>query len=273
MSTPAASGTPTDEEAAWTAQMDAYRQAGTFPAVQTNADGRASTVMVEIPKIDFTGDGMSSTLPTGPLQYIYRFVDADIAVPEGSDAPFSFVEIDWNTEGAPRGPGGSFSSPHFDFHFYMPARDFIMNDLVCVSSNGKTCDGFLTDYAQMRRFQNMPEAKYVPDLYRPDVGSAIPMMGLHLLDMTQEYTVEAVNHYPVLIYGTFDGAVVFAEASVTLQTLQDVVASPDHTLSYPFRQPEAFARDIDWPTDFTIEYLPETGGFRAGFTGFQHHLP
>ncbi|MGC4108648.1 MAG: hypothetical protein QM753_20170 [Thermomicrobiales bacterium] len=124
----------------------------------------------------------------------------------------------------------------------------------------------------MRRFQNMPDARYVPDLYRPDVGSAIPMMGLHLLDMTQQYTVDAVNHYPVLIYGTFDGAVVFAEASVTLQTLQDVVAAPEHRLDYAFRQPTDYAREIDWPTTFTIEYLPETGGFRAGFTGFQHQM-
>jgi hypothetical protein len=65
--------------------------------------------------------------------------------------------------------------------------------------------------------------------------------------------------------------VVFAEASVTPYTLQDVIAAPDQTLSWDFAQPQAFAEAIDWPTEFTIQYLPETGGFLAGFTNFVHH--
>jgi hypothetical protein len=72
----------------------------------------------------------------------------------------------------------------------------------------------------------------------------------------------------VLIYGTFDGEVIFLEASVTLNTLQDAVAAPDHRITFEVRQPAAFQRDIDWPTEFVIEYLPETGGFRAGYSGF-----
>ena len=52
---------------------------------------------------------------------------------------------------------------------------------------------------------------------------------------------------------------------------QGVIAAPDQTLSFPFAQPQAFAEAIDWPTEFTIQYLPETGGFLAGFTNFAHH--
>ena len=92
-----------------------------------------------------------------------------------------------------------------------------------------------------------------------------------MLDMTVEYTVDAVNHYPVLIYGSFNGDIVFAEASVTLFTLQDAVNAPDHRLVFPFRQPAAFAREIDWPTEFVIEFQPDTGGFRVGFQKFVHH--
>ena len=112
--TPVAGG----DIAAWLAQMNEYADAGTFPAVQENAAGVTSTVLVEIPAIEFTGEGQSSTLPTGPLQYIYRFQDSEIAAPADGTQPFKYVEIDWNTEGAPRGPSGAFSSPHFDFHFY-----------------------------------------------------------------------------------------------------------------------------------------------------------
>ncbi|HYH11375.1 MAG TPA: hypothetical protein VD789_03385 [Thermomicrobiales bacterium] len=256
---------------AWREQMDTYASAGTYPAIQVNDGELTSTVMVELPAIEFTGEGQSATLPTGPCQHIYRYAYSTIEAPDGGSQPFAYVEIDWNTEGEPRGPNGSFVSPHFDFHFYLLPREVIERDLTCVSSNGKTCDGFLTDYEHMRDFQNMPEHTMLPEHYRPDVGSAIPAMGLHHLDMSAEYTVDAVNHTPVLIYGTFDGKIVFAEASVTLYTLQDAMAAPNHRITFPFHQPESFDTEIDWPTEFVIEYLPDTGGFRVGFAEFQHH--
>lgn len=259
------------DASAWLEQMNAYGEAGGYPAIQENDGDVVSSVMVELPAIAFTGEGQSATLPVGPCQHIYRYAYADIQAPTGASQPFQYVEIDWNTEGEPRGPNGSFISPHFDFHFYLLPRDVIERELECISSNGKTCDSFLTDYDQTRRFQDMPDMEHVPDLYRPDVGSAIPAMGMHHLDMTADYTVDSVNHTPVLIYGSFDGEIVFAEASVTLYTLQDAKAAPDHRISFPFHQPTSFDTAIDWPTEFVIEYLPDTEGFRAGFAGFQHH--
>ena len=41
--------------------------------------------------------------------------------------------------------------------------------------------------------------------------------------------------------------------------------------SFRARGRDSSREEIDWPTEFVIEYLEETGGFRAGFTGFQHH--
>jgi hypothetical protein len=255
----------------WTAQMDAYASAGSYPLVQSQDGDVISSVFVEIPAIEFTGDGQSATLPVGPCQTIYRFAYSDVSATEGAAPPFNYVEVDWNTEGEPRGPNGSFISPHFDFHFYMQPRADIDHHLTCISTNGRTCDDFATSYDQMQLFQDLPDSQYVPVSYRADTGSAIPEMGLHLLDASFDYTVENVNHTPTLIYGTFDGQVIFAEASVTLFTLQDVIAAPGQTLSFTFQQPEAFATEIDWPTEFTITYLPETGGFQAGFTNFVHH--
>lgn len=139
---------------------------------------------------------------------------------------------------------------------------------MCVSSNGKTCDPFKTSYAQMRRFLTLPPPAFIPASYAPEVESSIPMMGLHLLDRTFDYTVHDVDHHPTLIYGTFDGRVLFAEASVTLATLQDVIAAPGQVVSFPFRQPRAVQGGVPWPTRFTIKYLPG-GTFRAGFERFR----
>jgi len=253
------------------AQVDAYAKAGDYAAVQENAGGHTSSVSVEVPAIDFSGPGQSTTLPVGPCQYIHRYVYSKVQTPAGTAAPFVYVEIDWNTEGKPRGPNGSFSAPHFDFHFYLLLQADVEAQMTCVSTNGKTCDGLKTDYTQMQRFLNLPDVAAVPATYRPDVDSSIPAMGLHLIDSTFDYTVDKVNHSPTLLYGTFSGKVVFAEASVTLDTLQDAMAAPGGKISFPFAQPAAFASGIDWPSTFTIQYLPATGGFKAGFEGFVHH--
>jgi hypothetical protein len=119
----------------------------------------------------------------------------------------------------------------------------------------------------MRRFMTMPAPSFIPASYAPDIESSIPMMGLHLLDRTFDYTVQKVDHHPTLIYGTFDGKVLFAEASVTLATLQDAIAAPRHVISFPFHQPRTVQGGVPWPTRFTIRYLPN-GTFRAGFSRF-----
>jgi hypothetical protein len=250
--------------------MHAYARAGGYPTVQTNtADGVPARVSVEIPQIRFTGSGRSATLPVGPCQHIYRFRFEKVRAPGGkAPSPFRYLEVDWNTEGLPRGPNNSFISPHFDFHYYLRPRRVVDAKTMCVSSNGTTCDPFKTGYAQMRRFLRMPAPSFIPASYAPDVESSIPMMGLHLLDRTFDYTVHNVDHHPTLIYGTFEGKVLFAEASVTLATLQDAIAAPGHVVSFRFHQPRALQGGVPWPTRFAIQYLP-SGTFRAGFERFR----
>jgi hypothetical protein len=253
--------------------MRAYRRAGGYRARQVDtARGIPASVSVRIPAIAFTGAGHSSTLPVGPCQTIYRFVFPRVAAPHGvSASPFRYLEVDWNTEGLPRGPDNSFSSPHFDFHYYLRPRAWVDRNLRCVSTDGRTCNPQRTSFAQMRRFLTLPAADLVPPGYFPDTGSSIPMMGLHLLDGRFHYTVNSVNHHPTLIYGSFDGRLLFAESSVTLFTLQDAVDAPDHTVSFRFRQPRRVQDDLPWPTRFEIHYDPRTGGFIAAFTAFRAH--
>ncbi len=94
-------------------------------------------------------------------------------------------------------------------------------------------------------------------------------MGLHLLDTAADYSVDAVNHNPVLLYGTFAGRVYFAEAAVTLITLQDVMDAPDHVLRFPFRRPRAVRGRLPWPGELVIRYVPESESFRVGFEDFE----
>jgi hypothetical protein len=260
-----------DEGAAQRALMRAYRASDPPRARQVDGQsGRARRVMVEIPPIAFDGSGRSGTLPTGPCQTIYRFAFPRIEAPGGArPSPFAYAEVDWNTEGMPRGPGGSFSSPHFDFHFYLRPRAEVDRRTRCVSSDGRTCDPQRTGYRRMRRFLDLPRPAFLPPGYFADTGSSIAMMGLHLLDRRATYTVAAVDRHPTLIYGTFDGQVLFSEASVTLLTLQDAMAAPDHEISFPYRQPRRVRGDMPWPTRFVVRYRPQTRTFLAGFAGFR----
>lgn len=251
--------------------MDAYAGAGSFPARQVDeGNGLPARVSVEIPPIRFTGSGRSSTLPIGPCQHIYRFRYPRVhRSGHGQPLPFRYVEVDWNTEGEPRGPNGSFLSPHFDFHFYSRPRHYVHHATHCVSTNGRTCDANLTSPGQMRRFLKLPAVRYFPSTYRPDIGSSIPFMGLHLLDQRYRYTVPYVDHHPVLLYGTFNDRVLFAEASVTLATLQDARRARAGALGFRFSPPIAVANGLPWPTRFVIRSLPATDAFRIEFTKFR----
>lgn len=265
--TPACSGVNPATE---TGLMRAYRKAGSYRARQSNTAQRSpARVAVSIPPIAFTGPGQSSTLPVGPCQTIYRYAFSQIRGRRDATAsPFKYVEVDWNTEGLPRGPQNSFVSPHFDFHFYTRQKSWIDKHLRCVTSNGKTCDPQKTSYAQMRRFLLGPPPAYVPSGYFPDTGSSIPEMGLHLLGGHVHYSITEVNHHPVLLYGSYDGKIVFAEASVTEYNLQDAMRAPSHTLSYVYRQPRKY-QQRSWPRRFTITYHPGTRGFTAAFTAIR----
>ena len=249
---------------AFSRQMDEYGS-GRFATATPQQQGRLDALMVRIPKLDVAAAGTAEQLPLGPCQYIYRFQYLDL---ERDAAPFEYVEIDWNTEGEPRGPNGSFVTPHFDFHFYLLPRQQVDSELQCKSSNGRTCDPTLTAYDRTRRFLEMPAPEELPSSYKPDIDSSIPEMGLHHLDFAPEYTVDYVNHHPTLIYGSFDQEVVFLESSVTPVTLRDAVDSSSHRVSVPLAQPEVCPAPR-WPTSFVVRYLPDSGGFEVGFAGFE----
>ena len=252
-------------------KMNDYIQSPEGFAARTEVSkGEVSAVVVAIAPIELGDDGTSPTLPVGPCQRIYRFAMQDVPAGEGGvEGPFPYMEIDWNTEGLARGPNGSFTYPHYDFHFYLRDAEF-MQSLTCVPlpPTDRVCDPLRTDYERMRKFQNLVPQEYLPSTYRADVGSAIPKMGLHYLDSAIKYTVDHVNNNPTMLYGSYDGKIVFAEASVTIFNLANVKAARDQTLSWSYPQPTKFASETGWPTTFTLTYVPETDQFEAAFTGF-----
>jgi hypothetical protein len=211
----------------------------------------------------------NSLLPTTPQSSIYRFKYIDISADTKPAFPFQYVEVDWNTEGAPRGPNGSFITPHYDFHFYLKDRTEVEKEMDCMGA-GKTCDAQQTGYHQMRHFLDLPPDRFIPEKYFPDNDSSIALMGMHTLDGSFNYTVDNVNHNPVIIYGTFDGEVTFLEVSMTLYGFQDAIkaAQKGEKKEWMILQPKSYAYPW-WATKVSLEYLPKSKTFAVEFNGFE----
>jgi hypothetical protein len=212
-----------------------------------------------------------AVLPTEPQSSIYRFKYLDLPKLQKNPVPFQFVEVDWNTEGQKRGPNGSFITSHYDFHFYTKSGSYVDNKITCVTVD-KTCDPQKTGYENMLRFLKLPAEKFVPKNTFTDTGSSIVAMGLHNLDGKFEFTVDSVNHNPVLIYGTFDGEIAFYEASITLYGFIDAaeLAKQGKKSTWEIKQPEYYAYEW-WPTTISLEYIPKQNVFYVELGGFKQH--
>jgi hypothetical protein len=237
------------------------------------------SVQLEIPNPFHGGKFLSnSVLPIpfimdAPHTSIYRFKYIDITSPEGVNVPFKYVEIDWNTEGSPDGPNGSFINPHYDFHFYTKPREFINQEVTCtsinVTSTGRFCDDLRTGYVQMRSFLTLPPHNFLPSSYFPASGSSIAHMGLHNLDRSFDYTIQNVNNNPIILYGTFKGEIVFLEASLTLFAFQNAIVS-DAPIRWQILQPESYSYEW-WPNTMTLEFDPSRDVFIFSLADFESH--
>ena len=244
-------------------------------AVPTRAEGDRTapeSIRLTVPS-PFAGGWTlgNSVLPTQPQSSIYRFKYDVISASSDPQFPFRYLEVDWNMEGQPRGPNGSFSTPHFDFHFYTKDKSFVEHRMDCVTS-GKTCDAMKTGYDQMRNFLSLPPDPFVPTKYFPDNDSSIAAMGMHNLDGSFKYTVPNVNHNAVIIYGSFDGELAFLEVSLTLYAFQDAVAlaRQGKKKSWRILQPRQYAYAW-WPTEASLAYIPQDHTFTFEFSGFEFH--
>ena len=117
------------------------------------------------------------------------------------------MELDWN----PKGHGGPYVAPHFDFHFYrisLAERDAI--------------DPATPEYAE--RAANLPAAEQLPAGYvaahllmnLTPAQAAVPKMGLHWVDTkSPELPPQNQPFTATFIVGSWDGRVIFDEPMIT----------------------------------------------------------
>jgi hypothetical protein len=151
--------------------------------------------------------------------------------------PFNHIGLNWNPNG--HMPNGVFDIPHFDFHFYMIS----VNDQMAIPEWSEATDA---------EFNNYPPEGYMPaDYFTPPGGeTAEPQMGKHWLPTNLE------NYLPfsqIMIYGSYNGNVIFVEPMITLDFLLSKVDS-----STNYSQPEFFQKPGNYPTKYNVYHDAKT---------------
>lgn len=152
--------------------------------------------------------------------------------------PFNHVGLNWNPHG--HIPEGVFDVPHFDIHFYTIS---VEEQLAIPEWSPATND----------LFNNYPPLGYMPADYftPPDAATAEAQMGKHWLPANLG---DYLPFSKIMIYGSYDGNVIFVEPMITLDYLQSNVDS-----STPYSQPEHFQKPGNYPKMYNIRHDPKTG--------------
>lgn len=152
--------------------------------------------------------------------------------------PFNHIGLNWNPNG--HIPIGVFDVPHFDIHFYMIS----VEDQMAIPHYSEATDAM---------FNNYPPDGYMPSDYftPPADGTAEPQMGKHWLPVNLG---DFLPFSKIMIYGSYDGNVIFVEPMITLDYL---LSNEDSSTSYS--QPENFAKQGNYPTKYNIYHHPVNG--------------
>jgi hypothetical protein len=192
---------------------------------QTDAAGLATSIGVEMTDEAVASLGHDMVFVTVPLP--------EAAITAGYD----HVSLDWMPHG--HAPGDLFGVPHFDVHFYMTTEA----ERLAIDPS---------DPHFMHKAANRPAADLMPPNYVPPPElDPIPAMGEHWVDLTDP--VFAGRPFEaVLIYGGWDGQVIFVEPMVTREFLlsrrdfDGIVGQPDRVV-------EAVSLPNSWSVNFDAE--------------------
>lgn len=201
---------------------------GTMRSVYSmNPSGKPMELGVEI-----TASAIQSLPPATSTNHAYRFV---LPLPNEAmqGTPYKHIYLDWNPVG--HEPDPIYGVPHFDFHFY-----------TITAAERETIPSYSA--ASVSAFDLFPSASYLPLGYVPIPGGE-QKMGKHWIDPTSpEFNGKPFTY--TLIYGTYNGSVIFIEPMITLNTL---ISGTDYSLNIP--QPEIYApAKFYYPKQYNIYF-------------------
>lgn len=193
---------------------------------ETDAAGHATRIGLELTDAAVTSLGHDMIFLTVPLPTPAR------------DAGYDHVSLDWMPHG--HAPEGLFGAPHFDVHFYILTEP----ERLAIDP---------ADPLFMQKAANRPSADLMPvNFVPPPQPEPIPAMGEHWLDATDPI-FRGEPFEAVLIYGGWDGDLIFVEPMVT----RDLLLS-HRDFGGDVGQPRRVAQPVSLPDAWSVSYDPET---------------
>jgi hypothetical protein len=158
-----------------------------------------------------------------------------IALPIGRNvAPFDHIGLNWNPQGHP--PPGVYDVPHFDFHFYR----------ISIPEQHAIAGGPET---------NPPASNRIPLGY-VTTGETDPEMGVHYIDPSSPEFQPGGTFTRTMIYGFFDGEMIFLEPMATTAFL---LTHPNVSLGIP--QPSVYPETGRYPLTYSVRYDTQRNGY------------
>jgi hypothetical protein len=240
--------------------------------VVVNRNDPSTPLEVGVALSETAMEGLPAGVPSSdPMANMHMYT---LALPAQNPTPYKFVQFDWNPVG--HEPAGVYTLPHFDFHFYtvpVSVRDGIMP----------------TDPQYAAKAGNFPASEFRAPFYvdaataggAPAAAAAVPMMGLHWLDVRSP-ELQALAGHPenakpftkTFIYGSRDGQFIFDEPMITrayLMAKHDATdpAVRDETISVPTAprySPSGF-----YPSAYRISYDASVKEYHVALTQLARH--
>jgi hypothetical protein len=182
-----------------------------------------------------------------------------LGLPAENGTPYRFVELDWN----PKGHGGPYTAPHFDFHFYrVPLAE------------RNAIDPTAPEYVS--RAANLPAVEQIPPGYVSShvlmnltpAEATVPKMGLHWLDASSpELPPRNQPFTATFIVGTWDGKVIFDEPMIT----RDFILARRGAASASFAVPasQRYTPAGFYMNGYRVSHDPKAGEYRIALTGLR----
>lgn len=208
---------------------------------ETDAAGLATRIGIEMTEDAVTTLGQDMVFVTVPL-------------PQAAiNAGYDHVSLDWMPHG--HAPGDLFGVPHFDVHFYLATEA----ERLAIDP---------ADPLFMEKAANRPTADLMPPNFVPPPEiDPIPAMGEHWLDVTDP-VFAGQPFEAVLIYGAWDGDVIFVEPMVT----RDLLLSR-RDLGGTLGQPARVEEPVSLPGAWSVTFDAEAGVHRISIDALEARGP
>jgi Domain of unknown function (DUF5602) len=217
--------------------------------------GTATEVGVALDEAALEGLSATGSLGGGGHEHHDSYV---LSLPVLNSTPYRFVELNWN----PKGHGGPYTAPHFDFHFYripLAERDAI--------------DPATSDYAT--RAANLPTAEQLPAGYVSShllmkltpAQASVPKMGLHWIDTgAPELPPSNLPFTATFIVGSWDGKVIFDEPMITRDFILAQREKPAAT-EFAVSTSQRYSPAGFYLTGYRLSYDAQWKEYRIALTG------